>query len=200
MSLAQRDYATAYGYFGERLTLERPLGARSPMASCLARQGLTAMRLKRFEAASAHYEEAAEAFGDIDDAEGVLRATVGLASVDISSADLASAARRLAACLPMATDLGEDVAVAEYVDACAWLIALRGRPDTGVRLAAAASSWEDPSPAGHAFGDAAILSPDDFPAALRPDLGDAAYENAAKEGTTMTLTEALAVAATELST
>jgi predicted ATPase/tetratricopeptide (TPR) repeat protein len=200
LSLAQRDYATAYGYYGERLALERRLGARSPAASCLARQGLAAMRLDRFDAARGHYAEAVEAFSDIDDPEGVLRANLGLAAVDISSDDLPGAAQRLASCLPMATDLGEDVAVAEYVDACAWLIALRGRPDTGVRLAAAASSWEDPSPSGHAFGDAAILSPDDFPAALRPNLGDAAYENAAKEGATMTLTEALAAAATELST
>lgn len=198
LSFAQRDYASAYAYYGERLALERRLGGRSPAASCLARQGLMAMRLARFEAARGHYAEAAQAFGELNDTEGILRANMGLAAVDIAAGDPSQGARLLARWHETAGDISESVATAEFVNLCGWLFAQLGRPAIGARLTAAAAAWKNPKPSGHAFGDAAFLAPEDLPLTLRGDIGDVAYANAAADGATTTLTDALSLAAAEL--
>lgn len=142
--------------------------------------------------AAALYAEAHERALATGDAQGVARALAGQGDLARAGGDLEAAARLHHQALDLDEEVGDLPAVTRSLEALAALAGAGGEPDKMARLLGAASALRD----RHGFARPAPeqRSLDADVAAVRPVVGDEAWEAARRQGSRLSLQQAVSYA------
>jgi tetratricopeptide (TPR) repeat protein len=185
----QGDYAAAYSYHDESLSLRRTLGDKLGIAYSLSSLGLVALSQGDYNAARSHHEESLSLRQELGFKWGIADSLRNLGLVAQTEGDYTRAAELLRQGLALFRDLGAKKDAVECLEGLAGVCCVHGQPTRAARLYGAVEalreSFELPRP---------LLFRGDYELSvleLQALLDETAFARAWREGRSMGLEEAI---------